>query len=243
MKIPLGFQKADSTIHPRIIISVEGLAKNGKSHFALTAPGPMCYMNLDSGLEGVIHKFAAKKEIYVSNYDTPISLKDAYPDLDKTVQVWGKFKQDFVSALHSGLRTLIVDTTSEAYELVRLARLGKLTQVKPFHYALPNYEFKALLDEALKNPTVNVIFLHKQKRKYVKDVWNGGFERAGFGGIEYIVQAFLRTFYDEDGFNIEILDSRHDKELAGTVLTGNDVCNFQNVAMMLMPDVDPGMWE
>ena len=166
------------------------MPKNGKTHFALTAPGPICYMNLDSGLEGVVHKFAAEKEIYVSNYETPINLKDVYPDIDKTVAVWGKFKQDFVSALQSDARTVVIDTATEGYELIRLARLGKLTQVKPFHYALPNYEYKALLDEALKNPKINVIFLHKQKRKYVNDIWNGEYERAGFGGIEYIVQAF-----------------------------------------------------
>ena len=60
--------------------------------------------------------------------------------------------------------------------------------------------------------------------------------------IEYIVQAFLRIFYDDDGFNIEIMDSRHDKALAGMVMTGNEVCNFQTIAAMLMPTVDPSAW-
>ena len=242
MKLPSNFKEASTIIHPRLVLSIEGLPKAGKTHLALTAPGPIAYLNLDNGLESVINKFAGDKKIYVSNYDTPINPRDVYPDIDKTIAVWHQLKQDFITALSSGVKTVIVDTCTEMYELVRLARLGKLSQVQPFQYGLPNYEFKALLDESLKAVNVNTIFLHKMKDKYLKDKRTGEYERAGYSGIEYIVQVFLRIFFDSDGFNIEIMDSRHDKSLAGTVITGNEVCNFQTIATMLMPTVDPNAW-
>ena len=242
MNLPANFKKADAVVYPRLVLSVEGLPKHGKTHLALTAPDPIAYLNLDNSLESVIHKFATNKQVFVSNYDAPVNPKDAYPDIDKTIAVWQQLKQDFMTALSSGVRTVVVDTCTEMYELVRLARLGKLSQVQPFQYGLPNYEFKALLDEAVKNTKVNTIFLHKMKDKYVKEKRTGEYERAGYSGMSYIVQAFLRVFYDEDGFNLEVLDSRHEKSLAGMVLTGNDVCTYQTIASMLLPSVDPDAW-
>ena len=41
----------------RIIASIEGTDKTGKSHLALTSPKPIMYIDLDVGTEGVIHKF------------------------------------------------------------------------------------------------------------------------------------------------------------------------------------------
>jgi len=242
MKAPSGFTVASSEVYPRLIISMEGRPKQGKSHFALTAPDPICYLNLDSGLEGVVHKFSGDKQVFVSKYESPVNLKDTYPDKDQAEKVWHQFKGDYARAVYSEARTVVVDTATEAHELVRLARFGKLSQVQSWNYGPVNYEFKSLLDEALKNPKVNVIFLHKQKDQYVKDKRTGLYERAGFSGIEYIVQDFMQIFWDDEGPNIEFLDSRHNKDLVGTVITGLDVCNFQTVAMMLMPDVDPSAW-
>ena len=241
---PKGFKKPNTEVRPRLIISLEGLSKAGKTHFALTAPDPICFFNLDKGIEGVIHKFVQKKEIFVSNYPIPLDPRDKYPDMNKVIPVWEQFKADYVTALESGVKTIVIDTATEANELIKLARLGKLTQILPFNYIPVNYEFKALIDQALICPkNVNVIFIHKQHVKWVDGHATKDLERAGFKDIEFIVQAYLRNFHDEDGFNIEMLDCRHDKSLKGVVLTGTDVCNFQTIASMILPQFPPETWK
>lgn len=251
MITPKGFKKQNTEVRPRLIISVEGKAKDGKTHFALTAPAPICFFNLDKGIEGVIHKFS-NKEIYVSDYPVAIDPSDKYPDMTKVAPIWEKFKEDYITALNAGapthlsqgIRTIIIDTATEANELIKLARLGKLSQVVPFNYVPVNYEFKSLLDQALICPrNVNIIFLHQQHTKWVDGHATREVERAGFKSMEFIVQAYLRSFYDDGCFNLEILDCRHNKSLKGFTMAGNDTCNFQTVASMLLPQFPAEVWQ
>ena len=65
----LGFRKAGAdAIRHRLIISVDGHEKQGKSHFALTAPQPIALFDVDTGLEGVVEKFEHTKGIYQNTY-------------------------------------------------------------------------------------------------------------------------------------------------------------------------------
>ena len=51
----------------RLVISLAGFEKTGKTHLAFTGKSPIVIFNLDLGTEGVIEKFqAAGKEIYPS---------------------------------------------------------------------------------------------------------------------------------------------------------------------------------
>ena len=43
----------------RLVVRVGGLEKEGKTHFALTAPGPIGAIDMDRGMEGVVEKFLA----------------------------------------------------------------------------------------------------------------------------------------------------------------------------------------
>ena len=119
-----GFKKVSSEIKPRLIASVSGKEKHGKTSFALSAPGPIIYFNLDFGQEGVIDKYSGDKDIYEKEYKfTRLETADRY------VTLWTGFVTDFRAALQSKARTIIIDTATEAWELVRLARFGKLAQV------------------------------------------------------------------------------------------------------------------
>jgi len=53
-------------------------------------------------------------------------------------------------------RTLIFDTGTEAWELCRMARFGKLAQVMPQHYTEVNSEFRALVKAAYERKDLNV---------------------------------------------------------------------------------------
>ncbi len=235
-----GFTKADDTITPRLIMSVSGLEKQGKTHFGLTAPGPIAVFDTDVGDEGVVHKFAGK-EIYTIDIGVP-----AEEESEEADEIWGKFRKGYYAALEDeSVRTLVMDTATELWELLRLARFGKLTQVMPYQYGPVNAEYRRLLRDSYKYDK-NVILLHKMKAKYVNDKRTAEYERAGFNDTGFLVQlnAQVWRYGVEDGgeFVITINDSRHNPDLIGEALEGL-MCNFQTLAMMVMPEVDGDVWE
>src|SRR5574343_408421 len=56
----------------RLIVSISGDEKTGKSHFTLTAPEPIFYFNIDRGTEGVVGKFQADgKKVFIYEIVVP----------------------------------------------------------------------------------------------------------------------------------------------------------------------------
>lgn len=212
MAAPKGYKAPQKGIIKRLILSVEGQEKEGKTSFALSAPDPIAIINMDIGLEGVIEKFGEKK-IYVSDFD----YRDA-TDQKQWEAMWVKMKRAYMDALEDkSVRTIICDTGTEMWELCRLARLGKLTQVMPHHYGPPNAEMRDMIRRAYKHDK-NVIWVHKMKDEYVKEVRTGKLERQGFKDIPYLVQATMLAFRDKDGdFGIKVLNCRHNADMRGEV--------------------------
>jgi hypothetical protein len=255
MSVPAipGFSRVASQPKPRLILSIEGLDKSGKSRLAFTAPGPLGYLEFDIGAEGVIEQFQDEKVIlapkaYETRFDEGKQKTDATNE-------YARFERDYKNSI-AGLRSTIIDTASETWELLRLARLGKLTQVLPVKYTEVNSEYRDLIRFAFENDS-NLILLHK-----VKETWKNGadgkgtktgeFERAGFSETGYLVQMNVRCWREEMtdemraagdlGFRCQILNSRHNASIAGEILC-NEQITFQTLAMMAMPTVDISNWE
>lgn len=230
--------------HRRLIMDVHGLERHGKTHFALTAPGPIGYMQLDPGGIDVVPKLRRlypRKAIYQASYFPDLTPGLGTNEVERIAKpVWDRFAADYEQNLPI-LRTLIVDTGSEAWELLRLAEFGKTTSVKPIHYGSTNAVFRRLIRIAYNYPC-NVIWLHKMKRTYKDDKWNGEMERAGFGGLGYEVQIQARAFRDEDGFQLAIEDCRQNPDLAGEVIT-QEMLTFPIVASLVYPETTPADWE
>lgn len=246
----LGFGTTESIIKPRLIMSVEGHEKRGKTHFACTAPGPTAYFNLDVGSEGVIEKFGDKIIPYPMYL--PISA-DTTEDLKKEArEIWDNFTKAYNRVQQMKyIRTVIVDTASELWELVRIAWYGKTTQVMPYQYTPLNAEFKKLVNSALTGDK-NVIFLHRLKPVYINDKRTKEYERAGWGEMGYKVQVSCKVgrtdaYEDDDGkevpvsFHANVRECRQKPEMNGQWFEG-DMCNFPMVAAMIMPDIDPEYW-
>lgn len=249
-----GFKLADGVQQPRMIIAVDGLDKSGKTNFAFTAPGPIAYMPFDVGAEGVIEKFQAQKQIYVpkESYETRFENGKARAEAGAE---FARFRTDYSNVLRA-TRSTVVDTSSEVWELLRLARFGKLTQVKPHHYTEVNQEFRDLVREAF-DSTSNLILLHK-----VKAVWKDGptaesratktgeIERSGFSETGYLVQINVLCYRLEAeeraegdlGFRMKIVNCRTNAELQGMVLE-NEQISIPTLGALALPDLDPSVWE
>jgi len=228
-----GFAPAETKVRRRLIISIEGDEKTGKDHFAFTAPDPIGVQSFDDGLEGVVEKFVngtatvggvavPKKTILVKEYRLPKNLA-AEPDFDYN-SAYAAFVSDYRALLAAQVRTIIWDTGTEVWELLRMLRFKKLAQVQPYHYAPVNAEYTGLIREGYDSYS-NLILLHKTRAEYVNDKTTGKKERAGFNNTGFLVQVNLKTFRvdDDDGgseYSVKVLDCRQNGQLNGKVYTG-----------------------
>lgn len=237
----MGFVDAkDRVVHPRIIVSISGLEKQGKTHLALTSPGPIALFSTDIGEEGVVGKFGNKK---IHILDVARIDEDA---AEKAPAEWDSFKKAYNHCLRSKeIRSIVIDTATEIWELLRMARFGRLTQVMPYQYGPVNAEYRTLIRDAY-NFDKNLILLHKMKAQYINDKRTGEWERSGFSDTGFLVQVNTQVYRDnpEDGgaFCLWVKDCRQNPTMAGGILEG-EMCSFPMLAMMVLPDVDPGKWE
>jgi hypothetical protein len=224
-----GFTRAsDSTgVKSRLIVSVSGMEKQGKTHFALTAPDPMALFDMDMGLEGVVQKFS-KKTIWTADY------KIIPNDPNSWEVTWEKLRSSYKQVLtNQAIRTVVVDTATEQWELLRLARFGKLTQVMPHNYGPVNAEYREMIRQAYLSDK-NLVLIHKMKNEYLNDKRTGRKERAGFADTAFLVQMNVEVWRDADGvFGLTIVDSRQNPDLCGMELQGS-ACDWENLYSLVM---------
>lgn len=244
VKMSKGFVRAEAEVRKRLICAIDGLEKQGKTHFALTAPGPIAVISTDIGLDGVIQKFQKKKEIWVAEHkiDVPGLIRDTdIQVVSKAAQTaWKELGNRYQEALETPeIRTIIWDTATEFWEILRMARFGKLTQVMPHHYGPVNAEFRELLRRAHDLDDKHLILLHKMKDQYVNDKRTGEVKRAGMADTGFLVQVAGRAWKDDkepavpDKFHFTIAECRFDPELEGVDLSGAD-CTFPSLCAAVL---------
>jgi len=227
----MGFTDKVVETPKRLIVSIRGGQKEGKTHFALTAKPPILFYNIDIGTEGVVGKFQegfdgqAPKQIFV--YDVRVPAGEAQSVYKP---MWADLKQRLELSWTLRQGTVVVDTGGEAYELARLAHFGKLTQIMPHQYTQVNSEWRELMRRAY-DSDMSTIFIHKQKPKYVNNVRTSEYDLAGFSEMGYLSQINLVSHrQDSDGeepeFSMEVVDCRHKASLGGQWFTG-PLCNFE----------------
>lgn len=236
----------------RLIISSSGREKTGKSTFALTGPPPIIYLNVDVGTEGVVSKFQdLGKQVLL--YDIRVPKKTSTTSSEQQsvyLPLWTSTQNAVKKAysLHEG--TVVWDTATEIYELARLAKLGKLTQVMPHNYVEVNNEFRELLRVAYDSP-MNTVFIHKVKPKWVGGNRTSEYEVAGFGDMDYLAQVNLIHYREQTDegvvFSAYIKDCRQNTSVTGDVLRGmplddgeqrtvDPLCNFEMLLSMVHGD-------
>jgi hypothetical protein len=247
-KLSTGFTQASSPTVHRLIVNAEGEEKSGKNHLGFSAPGPIYEHSFDIGNEGVIQKFQSKKKIMLAEYELEIQPGEAEAREVAAAadRVWQQYMSNYRDGLAScGNGTTLVDTGTEVWELLRLARFGKLTQVMPHHYGPVNKEMQEMVREGFGH-NCNVIFLHKKKDEWENYVGADGKEkgkktgrktRVGFSDIPFLVQVnALCERVDQEGggseFQITVEDCRQNPNLNGAVLP-ND---FETLLTMVFED-------
>lgn len=258
-------------ISPGMVITIDGHKFSGKTRFGLTGPDPVALQSLDEGEDGIVqglqadgHRIAVARYPYV--WDPSLKSKG---DFDKQGEhlrntVWARFEADFYHALKGGFRTIVWDTGTEVWGLLRLAHFGKLSQVPEQAYGVVNAEFLSMLKAARQAQVVFIITHHlkEERERYVemtpqgpreKSKTTGRYVRDGMSRIGGQVDVELLSRYippkknkqgtviEEGRFEIEVgAKSRLNKDAVGMVFTNAD---FPEVASLLHPAVDVSAWE
>ena len=253
------FKKVNSTPPRRLVAAVDGLEKEGKTHFALTAPGPIAYCAFDIGDEGVVEKVQHTKAVHKADYFISVEKGMSPEDVMKlAMPVWDQFIYDWktmMAELKAGhLMTGVLDTGSEAWEVLRLARFGKLTQIMPHNYTALNTEYRNLVREVFSTPG-NLVILHKLKKEWINDPLTGkgnktgNYERAGYADTGFLVQANLVAWREKDmatgkksgAFHITVNDCRQNPMIAGLDLEG-PMAHWAWLGVNVYPDTSLEDW-
>lgn len=250
-----GFLEADDSI-TNLVIDICGDPAQGKTHFTMTAPGAIAYFDFDYGSKGVLGKFLKNKKIYRKVIDIPDLNEENLEKISaKSKVIWDDFIAAYnIAMANHEVKTIVIDTATEAYELCRLYKFGKLVEVPPHYWG----HVKALFRRTLKLSSApgatqaggkNLIMIHKLKDEWVGKSTTGKRIEAGFDDAPYIADIAARaiktkpTRHDPDThFTLEITKCRMDTNLEGQTLK-DQFCNFPFLASLAVDGTDEEDWK
>ena len=150
-------------------MGVVGDTDSGRTRFSLTAPGPIAYLHCGEKKDGLIEEMRKSKLIRVHDFGGVFSGNNQ-AIADAAGRNWMKFRKAFMEAF-GWAKTIVVDTDTDLWELLRLARFGA---IKPTggrvdaNYGPVNAEFRSLAQRFRAQEMTNVIFISKTGDEYVK---------------------------------------------------------------------------
>lgn len=240
------FKRASSLAVPRIIWSSGGEPGSGKTHFGLTAPGPIVVQSLNLGLEGVVEQFQEHKEIRVVDYDWAPT-DDTFTQED-AVKLRDQFIDDFVFAVEHA-RTVIWDLESEVWELFRYAEFGGPSD-RPNNFSQLNQRMRKYVNLP-KKATINFGCIQSLKDEWVSITKangkaggeaTGNRKRAGFKELEGLVHVDLFHERRAGHFNLTVGKSRGPGCRNVQDQTFSDI-DFSTLGQLIFPDTESENWE
>lgn len=249
--VKLGFEEVNRESLPRLVINSTGREKCGKTHFAIhTTPDPIALIDFDIGTEGMVNKGGAPRRILHRQFTLRQQsiLDGRTPTQNEYKEEWEAVQLAIRTAIKSKfIRTIVMDTATEAWELARLAEFGKLAGVVARNYMGVNSDFSGLVRAVYGRPGLNAVFIDKVKKEYKNDKWAGKYERTGFGDLPFAAQLVIEHYRDDDEdegypFGIRVMESRHDEELKGEEFSGAHA-NFKFIARRIFPKTPKDYWE
>jgi hypothetical protein len=248
-KLPGGFAPPAKSPKQRIILSVVGPQKTGKTELGLWMPGPLAVQSFDTGLEGVIEKH--------KNRSAVVGVRDYTFDQDNMTEaqllkaagpVWEEWSSDFEELIESGIRSVLWDRADELWEVIRLKEWGKLT-AKPQFYSVVNAQYRNLVRKAF-NSDINLVMINAIKERWdtvvvdgkEKPKPSGEMEVAGYKDKGYLTQGeiWMGRTGRPPTFTATINDSRHNAGVIGMEYT-DEAITFPRIASDIF-DNDESDW-
>jgi hypothetical protein len=252
------FQDAADAERYNIIASSQGVGGAGKTHFWLTAPGPIAYFLLDpGGLKSMVQKFP----------DTEIKLIDFSGRMDwgrqekaervkAALDIFKEFEAGWDIAIKKA-RTIVIDKEDKLWETIRYAH-DEVASPTPKNFYELNLDYAAMIAQA-EAAGVNLGLIRGMKEKWGKTgsrldrFTNQMKDTMGFTGewvprgqkeVTELVQINLEHRWDDEEreFKIKILEKcrlGNAVELLGKEFGNYD---FLTLAAELYPDAPEDVW-
>lgn len=230
------------------LAEVYGDPGTGKTTFALSAPGPIAYLHAAEKIDGVIQKFSREKKVRIYNFNG--TFRGAPRDIAAQAQeVWKGLRAAWVDAF-GWARTIVLDTHTEAWELIRVAYFGAL---KPeggridANYGPVNAEWKSLLKHFRTQDRCNLILLGQTKEEYKTSPKSpmgertGRTIRAGQKDVPYFADVILRMDKADGDFTATIEKGWFNGPMEGVPYMNEDV--KWSTIMSAITETDPEEWE
>lgn len=188
-----------------VLLNIYGDTGTGRTHLALTAPGPIAIFYCSEKVPGLAEKVrkATGKRIRGHNFDVPQPYVVGRDDRNKEMaaQAWAKMKAKWTESF-TWARTIILDTHTDAWELLRVARFG---DIKPgggrvdTNYGPVNAEFKSLFSPIRRQEETNIIIIGKTGDEY-KDTSGIGQKTGktiprGMKEVPFMSEVIVRTHH------------------------------------------------
>jgi len=206
-------------LRPRLSVSIEGLDKTGKTYWALmTAPDPIALVTNDPGTQRIVELARAKGRVIhqlVLNWEAPAKLSKSASEINKEewsrwIDTWNRYNKFAQSVLTElSIRSWVTDTETDTWHLGELAYFGKgAGNSNQDARTKLNFVYQDLYWDLYKRrPDINLILIHRLKKKYIKTNtrnpdapadWNGEYETDDFNRVAFLVDLTLRMEWDKD---------------------------------------------
>lgn len=191
---------------PRLIVSVWGLPKTGKTHLALTFPAPIAAIEVgETGIEDLLPTFKDKR---IDHYPLIISsLSPVLEDHQALLKTFESILFDRVLAT-AAYNTLVIDSASRLWRSIRVVKTQEAREEanrqrrSQADFELANDYFEQIIQVARKLTNLNIVLVHRHREKFavVSNEYGGQslqatgeVESRDYKGIENLVQVMVRT--------------------------------------------------
>jgi hypothetical protein len=241
------FPKARSAALPRLLWASNGEVGTGKTHFGLSAPGPIVVQSFDHGMEGVVESFTEHKDIRVCEYEWAPT-NETFSQAD-AIALRDRFIEDFIFAVEHA-RTVLWDKETDIWSLFRYAEHGG-PSANPLNYVQLNQRMRKYVNLP-KSRTVNFGCIQSCKDEWrsvgattpggkSKGESTGGRIRAGFPELPGLVHVDL-VHTREGGIFTTTVGKAHGPAAKAVCDKSFEDIDFMTLGMMLYPSTDVGDW-
>lgn len=190
------------------MVLIYGDTGTGRTRLALTMPGPIGLAHTAEKIDGLIQQFAKEKEIKLINFGGTFSGSEQ--DIaDKAGAIWNRMSGGWFSAIDSWARTAVMDTATEGWEILRLARFGELNPRGRVDnlYGPVNAEWRSIFKHFRSQERCSVIAIGQTKDEYKETMKDGKKSSnptgrtilAGQKEMRFMSDVVLRTSRSKDG--------------------------------------------
>lgn len=266
----LSWEEVDTEFKTRASATVIfGPTDSGRTHLALTAPGPIAYLHSYEKVDGQIQEARKSKIVKVHKFGG--ILRGNRDQVQQLAEIEVQKFEYFLSEAYKWARSIIIDTESKLWEIYQLAKLGSLSRAQRSEednkkgqliYTEINArwtsmltEYRVRLDNPLQNRQTNLILICKTTDEYKKVLSSTGKSTSVATGKEvrksqketgYFADVILRTYCKDDKKKGKEFSAIIEKPWMNNLVRGeeleDEMLDFSRI-MAMITETDEEEWQ